>query len=118
MWSHPHLSDLWDGGALVFDNGDHYTPPKSRVVEVSWDEAATTANIVRTIERPGPDFTGAVGDARRMPDGRIVTAWGSISDVTIHSAAGDLEWLARIPSGLYAARIRYTRDLYVLEDDG
>ncbi len=118
MWSHPHLSDLWDGGALLFDNGDHYAPPKSRVVEVSWDEAAMTTSVVRTIDRPGSGFASAVGDARHMPDGRIVTAWGNLSDVTIHSTGGDLEWLARIPSGLFAARIRYTDDLYVLADDG
>jgi hypothetical protein len=118
LWSHPHLSELWDGGALVFDNGDHYAPPKSRVVEVSWDETAMTANIVRTIERPGSLFASAVGDTRRLPDGRIATAWGNLSDVTIHSTAGDLEWRATIPDGLFAARIRHTPDLYVLADDG
>jgi hypothetical protein len=124
LWSHPHLSDLWDGGALVFDNGDRYDPSPeeegdSRVVQVSWDETARSVRQDFAIDRPQGGHAAAIGDARRLPDDRIVTAWGDLSDVTIHSAAGAaLEWFGTISSGQYAARIRYTDDLYLLPDDG
>ena len=103
----PHLSDLWDGGALVFDNGDHYVPDEDpRVVEVGWDETAMTARHRSTIDRPRAAIAAAMGDARRMPDDRIAHRVGRICP----TSRSTLPWRAissgsrTIPSGLYAAQ--------------
>ncbi|MBA2320091.1 MAG: aryl-sulfate sulfotransferase [Deltaproteobacteria bacterium] len=117
LWSHSHLSDVWDGGALVFDNGDHHVPQDSRIVQVSWDEVEMTAGIDFEIEGP-PGFASAIGDARRMPDGRVLGAWGNLGEVTIHSGDGAvLDWQAGLGSPRFAARARYADDLYVLPDE-
>jgi hypothetical protein len=116
LWSHSHLSDLWDGGALVFDNGDHHVPADSRIVQVSWDESAMTAEIDFEIDGP-PGFASAIGDARRMPDGSILGAWGNLGEVTVHDPTGALVWQAGLGPPRFAARARYTESLYTLPDE-
>ena len=120
LWSHAHLSDLWADGALVFDNGDHYAPPKSRIVQVGWDEGpAMTAQVELAIDPPaGAGFATALGDARRMPDGRILGAWGNLGFVDVYNSDGSGPvWEARVASPQFAARLRYTESLVALPDE-
>jgi hypothetical protein len=119
LWSHSHLSDLWADGALVFDNGDHYIPSKSQIIKVGWDETAMTAQVELAIDPPGgTGFATALGDARRLPDGRILGAWGNLGFVDVYEADGSGPvWQGGISPPLFAARLRYTEDLRALPDE-
>ncbi len=44
LWSHGHFTDGWEGGLLMYDNGNH--TENARVVEVHYDETARTAEVV------------------------------------------------------------------------
>ena len=64
--THSHLSELWDGGMLVFDNRNHHKSGTSRVVEFAWDEDTMTVEEVWSYE--DDTFVSFLGDARRRGD--------------------------------------------------
>ena len=105
-WSHAHLSDAWEGGALLFDNGDHYDPPVSGVVEVAWDEEARTVREVWRWTRPDGVFLFTLGDARRLPGGNVLVAWTGEGRLTEITRDGDIVWDARAEPGLQVSRIQ------------
>ncbi|NCG22154.1 MAG: hypothetical protein GWP91_24320 [Rhodobacterales bacterium] len=113
-WSHAHLTDLWDGGALLFDNGDHYSPRESGVVEVAWDEASRTAWEVWRYPHPNNAIIPIVGDARRLPEDHVLISWTTLGQVTEVNRDGDLLWEAQLPGNLQMGRVRYIPDLYAL----
>lgn len=112
LWSHGHMSDIWPGGGLMFDNGDHHTPPLSRAVEFAWDETAKTAEVVWEYPHPQAEHTVALGDVRRMPEGNVLITWAGLNQVDEVTKAGELLWQG-IPQGnLVFGRIVPIADLY------
>jgi hypothetical protein len=112
LWSHGHMSDIWSGGGLMFDNGDHYQPPLSRVVEFAWDETARTADVVWQFAHPGGDHIQALGDARRMPGGNVLVTWSGLLEVDEVTRDGTIVWQG-IPQGdLLVGRVVPIADLY------
>lgn len=95
LFSHAHLSDAWDGGMVLFDNGSHHPEPVSAIVEVAWDEGARTAREVFRWEDPEGRFVGILGDARRMPGGGYLGSWSTLGELTEISPDGEREWWAR-----------------------
>jgi Arylsulfotransferase (ASST) len=91
LWSHGHMSELWDGGGLLFDNGDHYEPKVSRAVEFAFDEAAKTVELVWTFDHPDGEYTAVMGDVRRLGDHRIIT-WSELGSITELSATDEVVW--------------------------
>lgn len=63
LFLHGHMSDIWDGGMLVFDNND---PNDSIVREYRLDEGAMTWEQVWSWETGAFEFL--LGDAHRMPE--------------------------------------------------
>jgi hypothetical protein len=85
LWSHGHMSEVWDGGGLMFDNGDHHPAQPTRALEYVYDEAAMTAEVVWSFDHPGGRKTPALGDVRRMPEANRMITWsglGSLDEVT------------------------------------
>jgi hypothetical protein len=88
---HGHMSEIWPGGMLVFDNRNHTDLP-SRVVEYTIDEANLTLQQVRVIEEPDGDRIGFLGDARRLPDGHILVSWSTKGRLTEYDRSGTAVW--------------------------
>jgi len=89
---HPHLSEVWSGGMLLFDNGDHSDPPVSGVVEYAWDEDTRTARKVWEYRDPGGRFISYLGDARRLPGGNTLISWGPLGRLTEVTPDGQVVW--------------------------
>ncbi|MFT4624935.1 MAG: hypothetical protein ACI8PZ_003601 [Myxococcota bacterium] len=105
-WSHAHLTDAWEGGALVFDNGDHYDPPASSVVELAWDEEARTVREVWRYSDPDGGYQVVLGDARRLPGGNVLVAWTAEGRLTEVTREGDVVWEAHSEPALRVSRVR------------
>lgn len=111
-WSHAHMTDVWDGGALLFDNGDHYSPRASGVVEVAWDASSRTAWEVWRYPSPTDEFMFVLGDARRLPNDHVLIAWTEDGRFEEVDRDGNLQWQATLPGALQVSRVRYIDDLY------
>jgi hypothetical protein len=111
LWSHAHLSEVWDGGAMVFDNGDHHDPPLSRALEVAWDEEAGTAEVVWAFPHPEGLQTSALGDVRRL-DQNVLVTWSGLGGVTEVTRDGRIVWGATFPAPGIVGRLVPVRDLY------
>jgi hypothetical protein len=77
LMSHQHAPEIQeDGTILLYDNGNGYTPPFTRVTRIRFDEPAGVAEIVYEW-RDQPDFYDfAVGDANRLANGNILVTAG------------------------------------------
>jgi len=83
-FDHPHFSDAWPGGVLMYDNRNH-SERASRAVEYHYDEDAMTVEQVWSHTEPGHRMTTFLGDASRLPGGNVVITWsalGTIQEVT------------------------------------
>ncbi|MEQ1502889.1 MAG: aryl-sulfate sulfotransferase [Myxococcota bacterium] len=100
LFSHAHMSDLWDGGMVVFDNGSyHAAPPRSRAVEYRWDESARTVEEVWSFDEPDGGYTGSMGDVRRLAGGNTLIAWSSLAWMNEVTPEGETVWALRMPAG-------------------
>ncbi len=114
LWSHAHTSQVWDGGAMMFDNGDHRDPPYSRVIEVAWDKASDTAEIVWSYDHPEMAFAQALGDAKKLPDDRVLVTWAAAQTVEVVDPAADnqADWRLRLRDGAWIGRLVPLDSLY------
>jgi hypothetical protein len=92
LWSHGHFTDLWDGGLLMYDNGSHFLPPKTRIVEVHFDEEDRTAEVVWAVDAPGGDYHEVLGDARRLPNGNVLATWTVVGRIEEITPEGEVVW--------------------------
>lgn len=112
LWSHGHLSHLWDGGLVAFDNGDHRVPQVPAIVELAWDDASATVEEVFRYERPDGTPNLVLGDARKLPGGNYLAVWsqaGTVSEITLD---GDEVWTLVVDDGRAVTRVQWTPDLY------
>jgi hypothetical protein len=103
LWSHGHFTEGWEGGVLVFDNGNH--SGRARVVEVALDEVAMTAEVVWSFNAPDNDEHDVLGDARRLPNGNVLINWtvlGLLQEVT---RDGDVVWQMHGEPELWFSRV-------------
>lgn len=74
---------LPNGNVTVFDNRaqdpDAFVPATgpARYVEYRIDQGATSATLVRSLDRLDGSSSGFMGSARVQPDGGVVVGWGS-----------------------------------------
>jgi hypothetical protein len=93
LFQHGHMSWAEGNRMLVFDNGwNHPDPVTARVVEVEIDEAAGTAKEVWGYAEPEDRYTTFLGDAKRLPNGNTLVAWGGIQEVTEVTPDGTVVW--------------------------
>jgi hypothetical protein len=93
-FDHGHMSHVWPGGFLVFDNGDHRENKISRVVEYAVDEATMTAEAVWSYDEPDGTFHSFLGDARRLPGGNTLIAWPARRRIDEVTPDGRVVWSA------------------------
>lgn len=93
LFQHAHMSWAEGNRILVFDNGyNHPVLPASRVVEIEIDEVAMTARQVWSYSHPQGGGTSFLGDAKRLPNGNTLIAWGGVREVTEVTPEGEVVW--------------------------
>lgn len=113
LLSHGHLSDAWDGGLVMFDNGNHHDPPVSSIVELVWDEESQTLGEVFRWSHPDQLEVNVLGDVRKLPGGTYLAAWSTEGELTEVSADGTLLWRGCLPdSRPIPVRIVWLPSLY------
>ncbi len=95
LFSHAHLSHAWDGGMVVFDNGDWSDPEVSRAVEYAFDEDLRTVEEVWSYVEPAGGHTASMGDVKRLPGGNTVIAWSGLGYVSEVTPDGTVVWELR-----------------------
>ena len=93
--SHPHFSDAWADGLLVFDNGDHRPDDTSSAIEYVLD--GEVAREVWRFEHPEGTHTPFLGDVRRLPGGNRLVVWSSSGELMEVTPDGRVVWHAVTP---------------------
>lgn len=102
---HGHLSDAWDGGLLVFDNGGH-TLSTARVLEYALDLDANRVHVTWEHSDPLGARIPYLGDARRLPSDHVLVAWATEGRVEEVTRDHELLWRIRAPEGTTVGRVR------------
>ncbi len=118
-WSHGHMSHIWPGGMVVFDNRYHDptqdgAPGVSRVVEYAWSEATLEVEPIWQYEDPEGRFIPLFGDARKLDNGNVLTSWMTAGLLREIAPDGTVVWQAENELGSSTGRIRLLEDLYDL----
>lgn len=110
-FDHGHMSQVWDGGFLVFDNGDHRGLTK--VSEYSFDETTMTAELVWTMDHPDGQMLPILGDVTELPNGNRLVVWSADALIQEITPAGEVVWeMASAPGSFgVVARAEYVADL-------
>ncbi len=99
---HQHAPEIQpDGHILLYDNGLRDDREWSRLVEIAYDEATMTAEVVWDF-RPSPDiFTNVWGDADRLENGNTLGTFGLRSGAQIIEVTNDesVVWRLVMPDG-------------------
>ncbi len=120
LWSHPHLSQIWDGGMMVFDNGHHHWPQQSRIVELAWDESVMSLAQVWSFTHPEGLFNRILGDVKKIGDQRYLASWSQFGLITEIDgkpegpAQGAVVWQLETQVGVATGRLLWIPDLYQL----
>ena len=95
---HQHQFE-WDGDRLVvFDNGRN-AQTGSRLLELSFDEAAQTATSTCNWQRDPATWAYVMGDVKRQVDGGLLAAFGTAGVLDDISADGTVRWELATPLG-------------------
>jgi hypothetical protein len=105
LFSHAHMSHVWEGGMVTFDNGDHRTPKVSSAAELAWDEQARTVERVWEFYHPGGGHTFPLGDVKKLDDGTYLVGWGALSELMVVDPDHTVRWRATVPSMFTIGRV-------------
>ncbi len=114
-WSHGHMSDLWDGGFVVFDNGYHHTPTHSGVKYFTWDETGMTVTPQLQYWDPANRFVQLLGDGRLLDNGNVLASWTSAGIINELDPTGTVVWQVESTLGTATGRVTMLDSLYTLE---
>jgi hypothetical protein len=118
LWSHAHMSQVWDGGFTLFNNGDHLVPQVSSAQEWSWDEDTQEMNLVWEYKDPEGRYITMVGDTRKLSGGNYLVSWTTLGRLTEVTPDNELVWEAEVDTlGETTVRTRWLPSLYDLRAD-
>jgi hypothetical protein len=112
-WSHAHMSNLWDGGMVVFDNQTFGTR-KSRIVEYAIDEETKTIEQVFEYVDPQGRHCAMLGDVRKLPNGNYLVSWSPYAHLSEITPAGEEVWRVQGDLGGTTGRVTWIEDIYDL----
>ncbi len=117
LWSHGHMSQIWDGGFVIFDNGYHHYEEDnySRVVEYALDEENMTIEKVWEFNDPSSPLILRLGDGMRLRDGNYLTSWTTSGVLQEFTPEGDVVWKAETSLGFQIGRVTWVENLYKLQ---
>lgn len=93
-----HSPSITDRGLMLFENGDTETR-RSTVTEFDVDWTARTASRGWTAAPSADSYAYVLGDARRLPNGRTITTWGSLGVAEEFDASANPTWKMNLPMG-------------------
>jgi outer membrane protein assembly factor BamB len=104
-WQH-HARRHSDGTLTVFDNGAGVaqTEPYSRGLQLSLDESAGTASVVREFAHPDRLSASAMGSMEPLDDDGSFVGWGSVPRFSEFRPDGSLRFDAGFPGGGFTYR--------------
>jgi hypothetical protein len=113
-WDHGHMSHIWEGGFMMFDNGAHTDPDPtvSRASEYKWDESTMTYEKVWEMLDPDGRYVEFLGDARKLPNGNYLISWTTLGLITEVTPDNEVVWKAELDLGTAVTRITYFEDIY------
>lgn len=111
-WSHAHASQMSTEHMLLFDNGLHYDPPRSRVVGYTVDPVTGLLTQTQSIAEPRGRVVYALGDARTLPWGNTLISWSTLGSITEQTDDGEVLWSLSTPIGVGTGRLRWLEQLY------
>ncbi len=113
-WNHGHMSHIWDGGFMMFDNGAHTDPDPtvSRAAEYKWDESTMTYEKVWEMLDPDGRYVEFLGDARKLPNGNYLISWTTLGLITEVTPEQEVVWQAELDLGTAVTRVTYFEDIY------
>ena len=112
LWSHGHMSHVWEDGFMLFDNGDHQTPQVSRVVEYRYDVQAKTIEEVWSYS--DDRFMKFLSDAQKLDNGNVFIVSTPFTEMSEVLQDGTVVWRAHLDDQAYFGRAAYLDDLYTL----
>jgi hypothetical protein len=115
-WTHGHLSHIWKGGMVLFDNNYHNEPEEdvSRIVEYAFDEETRTVEKVFDYYDPEDRFIPMIGDVKKLPNGNYLVSWTTLGMINEITPDGDVVWQAEAELGSVTTRVTWVEDLYTL----
>lgn len=108
-FDHGHMSEVWEDGFLVFDNGNHRD--LTRVSEYAYDETAKTVELVWSIDHPDGQMLEILGDAKRLPNGNRLVVWAADALVQEITPSGDVVWELQSPNFGVITRADFVTEL-------
>lgn len=77
-----NINRLENGNLTIFDNGNSHTPPHSRAIEYIVDEVAKTVTPYGMYPGNTNEFSIAMGNFQRLPNGNSMIGWGTQGKLT------------------------------------
>ena len=96
---------------LLFDNGLHYSPPRSRVVAYDVDPETGALTETLSLEEAESRLVYALGDVKRLPGDELLTSWSTLGRITRNSASGEELWALETSVGAGTGRIEWMPEL-------
>ena len=112
LWSHGHMSHMWDGGFMYYDNGQHYSPKVSKISEYAYDEQAMTIEEVWSFT--DGRYMDFLSDARKLNNGNVFIVSSPIGEMMEIQQDGTVVWRSTLSDVKYG-RATYISDLYDLK---
>jgi hypothetical protein len=121
-FDHGHMSHIWPGGFVIFDNNTHdddadpsNEPVPSRAREYSYDLANHTVALVRQWD--GYSLTPGMADVRRTTAGTVVINFSGDKVIQERTDDDEVIWELKFGNdGMSAGRITLLNNLYDLDD--
>jgi hypothetical protein len=110
-FSHAHWSQVWDDGAMVFDN-NIYNGEISGAMEISWDESTMTSEIVWSYYDPEGRFVMMGGDAIKTPGGNYIISFTQLGFMVEVTPDNEVVWEVELDIGAMTGRMTFIDNIY------
>jgi hypothetical protein len=94
---------LENGHITIFDNGNFHIPAHTRAIEYAIDEVAKTATRFWIYPDDGSEYSAAMGNFQRLPNGNSFIGWGTQPKVSEVLSDGTLAFEMELGSINYRA---------------
>lgn len=105
MFNHQHFSQMTDDTVLVFDNGTHRSPQRSRVAEIHFDQETMKATLTWQYGGQTDLYVPLLGDADRLSDDEVIVSWTTSGLLERVNNEGALLWQASTALGVGVGRV-------------
>lgn len=113
LWSHGHMSHIWEDGFMYYDNGNHRSPRQSKVSEYAYNTQTMTVEEVWSFT--DGRFMSYLSDVRKLDNGNVFILSSPAAELSEVTQAGDVVWRATMPDdGVTFGRASYIGDVYEL----